>query len=480
MRAFFQQTLKLMGADVRALHRDVLQVRSPENSAAKALLGGASENHLAFTAEHSNGQTTLIAPGSSILENTVCALAQKGYARHGVLPVFYNYSKKELRSKYSVIAGSCEKFACKREWETLLRLWVKVILAGDEVVEIIEGFEITDKGQIQRIDDDVSPGIDIRWIEKPPLKFYEFKEQIEAGMAFARSFSVERAEELQTKNFKRLYSTLEKLRIYYHQLNAEEVHSGGDENKAAIEAEYQRRKHDEIQYARIKATTKLIAVETISTPVQQLRWQLGRNGDRQWLEATVNLYNGDIASPARCGICQKETWSIGLFCSNILVCPTCCLTCDFCGDEVMGKQVSTNRICSICRKGVCNEHGLHCERCGELVCENHQVKCEMGCRVCPNCIQTCSECRKIKNWCKNHTIVNKNGHVSCFGHAVVCVGCRDHYPMLKTEACDACGQTVCLTCRESCRTCSKIFCLNHIKNGECEKCQKNNAQINLF
>jgi len=480
MKALFQEALQLMGAEVKALPGNELHVNVPKNSPARRLLGGSSEHHLSFSSINNNRSAIVVAPGSALLETAVLELARTGSVRHGVLPALFTYSRKALKDKYSVFAGSCKNFTTRREWTTTVRIWVKATLSGDEVVEILEGVEILPDGQLRSIQSAELPGKDVRWVEKPPLKRFQLKELIESGVGFANNFIIDTAEKLQTENFNRLYSTLERLRIYYHQLNEDTMSSAKDGRVSTIEAEYQRRKQEEIQFARIKATVEPVAVETISTPVQKLRWQLERNGNKMSVAAVVNLYDGIIVSPVRCNICEAETSSFGISRSNVLACADCYISCDFCGDEVLGEHVSTHRICSICGRKGCDEHGLRCETCGELVCSDHQVKCHQGCCICPNCIQICVECGKKVTWCENHTTINRKGDVFCRLHAVFCIGCQEHYPAHKTEACHGCGQTVCLSCREPCRICAKIFCLNHIRKGECDKCRTHNSQMKLF
>jgi len=397
MRAFFQKALKLMGAEVKELSTDDLQVNIPEESLARGLFEGRPENLLVFSSKKNAGRAAYAGPGSSLLESVAQELARKGAVRQGALPALHNFSRKALRNKFSVTAGSEKSFSVKRLWKTVVRMWVKAILTGDEVYEIIEGIEVRPDGRIKRIENNVSIGENVRWVEKPPLKLYELKKRIGSGMEFAGNLVIEKAEALQKKNLKRLYSTLERLRIYYRELNEEVLSSGSKEDLAVIKADYKRRQQEELLYARLKATIKLIAVETISTPVQQLCWELTGNGGSKRVVAGLDLFNGEISTPVRCQMCEKETFSFGLSRSNLLFCPDCYNAWDFSGDDT-----------------------------------------------------------------------------------AFCVGCREHYPNLQTKACNTCGQTVCSTCCESCLRCSNIFCLNHIKNGECETCRTNNTQINLF
>ena len=479
MKALIQQTLELMGAEVRQLPDDELQVRAPDKSPASRLLKGSSVHHLSFSPQNTNPAATIVAPGSALLEAAAKDLGTAGSVRHGALPRRFEISKKDLKSKYRFFAGRCERFACKRGWQTTVRLWVKAVLSGDAVVEILEGVEISPNGQIRRIESTTPPGQGICWIEKPPLKRYQLIELIETGMAFADNLIIDRTD-LQSQKLKRLYATLDKLRIYYHQLKEETVGDGKEDAVAAVEAEYQRRKQEELEYARVRASTKLIAVETISIPVQELRWDMERSGNRHRIAAAFNLFSGELAATTHCSICKKPKWTIGLSCTGVLVCPDCYAQCDFCDDEIAEEQAATTRMCSICGKKVCRQHGALCGTCGRLVCRDHQAHCTQGCCTCHECVRTCSQCGKEVKWCKNHTIINIAGDVVCRNHAVYCIGCRDYYPMHKTEACDACGQTVCFSCQEICRSCAGTFCLNHITNGECRKCRTSNNQMNLF
>ncbi|MCP4628158.1 MAG: hypothetical protein GY850_32280, partial [bacterium] len=397
-------------------------------------------------------------------------LSQMGATRHGVLPTQYPASRKTLKNKYGAFGETVTTFSCRRGWKVRVRIWLKIKLCGDAVVEIIEGFEIPADQQPLKLEVIPSTDKDIQWVEKPPLKLCRLKQIIEAGFGFAKNLINEKAAALQTKNLKTLYPTLERLRAYYRQL-AKDAAGNDGEQTGAIDAEYRRRLREEIQYACVKATADLIALETIATPVQNLTWQLQRNGKSKVVTAVLNLYDGSLDSTARWEICGGDSGFFGISDSNILVCENCCADCDICGAEIVDRQVLTSRICSICNRAVCSEHALHCETCGQLVCSDHQVQCKQGCRICPDCIRHCNQCGETIVWCKDHTAVNAKGDFSCRSHTVFCIGCLENYPMQKTATCTICRQAICLNCLEHCTGCGRNFCLSHIEEGRCHTCR---------
>jgi len=213
--------------------------------------------------------------------------------RHGVLPVRYPADRKKLQLRYAVSGDSKIKFSCRRSWEIIVRIWLRATLTGDEVVEILEGVEVPAECRPRRIGISTAAANDIRWVEKSPLKLYRLKQAVEAGFRFAEIFIVEKAEDLQQKALNSLYPNLERLRAYYRQLDA--IADANDHKETgAIEAEYRRRLRDEISYVRVKATLDLIALETISTPVQNLKWLLQENGSAKEVKAVFNLYDGSL------------------------------------------------------------------------------------------------------------------------------------------------------------------------------------------
>jgi len=406
-------------------------------------------------------------------------LSHMGAARHGVLPAQYPASRKTQQNRCRVFGETVTTFSCRRGWKILVRIWLKIKLTGDEVIEILEGFEIAPDQRPRRLESMPSADKDIRWVEKPPLQLYRLKQIIEAGFPFAGNLIIEKAGDLQNKNLNTLYPVLERLRAYYHQL-AEDAAGNDGEQTGAIEAEYRRRLREEIQYACVKATVDLIALETISTPVHNLKWQLQRNGKSKEVNAVLNLYDGSLNSTTRCEICGGDSCFLGISDSNMLVCANCYAHCDICGAEIVDRQVLTNRICSTCNRAVCSEHALVCETCGQWVCSDHQVQCKQGCRICPACIRHCHQCGETIIWCKDHAAVNSTGDFSCRSHSVFCIGCRENYPMRKTALCTVCGQTICLNCLEPCTTCGRNFCLSHIEEGRCHTCRTTNSQMTLF
>ena len=216
--------------------------------------------------------------------------------RHGILPVRYPTGRKKLKLRYGAFEDSEIKFSCRRSWQVIVRIWLKTTLTGDEVVEILQGIEIPVEGRPRRIGISTTAANDIRWVEKSPLKLYRLKQVVEAGFRFAENFIVEKAEDLQQKALKDLYPTLERLRTYYRQLDAN-ADANNTKKTNAIEAEYRRRLRDEISYVRVKAAMDLIALETISTPVQILKWLLQENGKATEVKAVFNLYDGSLNPP---------------------------------------------------------------------------------------------------------------------------------------------------------------------------------------
>jgi hypothetical protein len=218
------------------------------------------------------------------------------FTRHGVLPARYPNSKKNLMDRYKIFEDSQITFSCRRSRQIIVRIWLKITFTGDEVVEILEGVEIPADRQPRRIEHITSTDQDIRWVEKPPLQLYRLKQVIDAGLRFAEHLIVEKAEDLQQKVLKNRYSALERLRIYYRQLAADAA-AYSSEAAGAVQAEYRRRLGDEIAYARVKAEMDLIALETISTPVQNLKWLLQQNGNSKEVNAVFNLHDGSLNPP---------------------------------------------------------------------------------------------------------------------------------------------------------------------------------------
>ena len=85
-----------------------------------------------------------------------------GAARHGVLPARYPNSGKILKAKYRIFGNSKKEFSSRRGWNEIVRIWLKITLAGDEVVEILEGVEIPADCQPRRIERNTSASEEIR------------------------------------------------------------------------------------------------------------------------------------------------------------------------------------------------------------------------------------------------------------------------------------------------------------------------------
>ncbi|CAB1074375.1 hypothetical protein JY97_15805 [Alkalispirochaeta odontotermitis] len=479
MKTLFREIFEVLGAEVREFHPHELQVIIPKQSPADGLLAANTKHLLSFSSENKNPGAVVVSPGSALLETTALKLSHIGAARHGVLPARYPGSKKTLRNKYQGFGETNTRFSCRRGWKVLVRIWLKIQLTGDEVVEILEGFEIPANQQPHKLEGLPSADQDVRWVQKPPLKLYQLKQIIEAGFGFAENSIIEKAGKLQKKNLKALFPVLERLKAYYRQLANDTVGIDGEQT-GAIEAEYRRRLQEEIQDACVKATAELIALETISTPVQNLKWQLQQNGRTKEVNAVFNLYDGSLESTAGCAICGGRSCFFSILDSVTRVCENCYALCDICGAEIVDRQTPGNRICAICKRVVCSKHALYCGTCGKLVCSDHQAQCIQGCRICPDCIRHCQECGETIIWCKDHAPVNSSGDLSCRIHSVFCVGCRENYPMGKTVACAICEQTICLNCHDHCRSCGRKFCLKHVEEGRCHTCQTSNPQMSLF
>jgi len=213
--------------------------------------------------------------------------------RHGVLPVRYPADRKQLKRRCGAYAKPAVHFSCRRSRQILVRLWLKATLTADEVVEILEGIEIPADGRPRRIGISNPAASDIRWVEKSPLELYRLKQAVEAGFCLAENLIVEKAAGMQQKALKDLYPTLERLRTYYRRLAAD-ARADGNKETGAVEAEYRRRLRDEIAYVRVKAAMELIALETIATPVQNLKWLLPENGGPKEVKAVFNLYDGSL------------------------------------------------------------------------------------------------------------------------------------------------------------------------------------------
>jgi len=406
-------------------------------------------------------------------------LTDSDETRHGLLPVRHPKSNKAFQNRYGVFGESAKKFSCRRGWHVRVRIWLKVTLTGDEIIEDLKGVEIPQDQQPREIESRPSTRKEVSWVEKPPLKLYELQQIVESGLRFAEKLIVAKAETLQKKYLIALYPALARLRTYYLQL-AEDAPGNDREAMDAIEGEYRRRLNEEIRYTRVKAVMNLVAVETIATPVQKLKWLLERNGKSKEVKAVLNLYDGSLVSPLRCDVCGVAGRALELSDANRLVCADCYAHCDICGAEIVDGQISTNHICAICSRIACSEHALTCTTCGQVVCGDHHHRCLQGCRICPNCIRHCRQCGDKIIWCKIHTAVNSRGEITCRNHTAFCIGCRESFPVGRAATCSSCEQTICLHCTEHCADCGRTFCLSHIEKGRCSTCRQMNSQMTLF
>jgi hypothetical protein len=468
-----------LGAGVADSAAGEISATAPKHSAARRLLSTHSEHRLSFSLENQNPRAAAVTPGSALMDKTVRILAQMGSVRHGILPARQAASKKTLPGRCETLGDVETKFSSRRGWKVRARIWLRIKFTGDEVVETLQGFEITEDRHPRKLADIPSADRNIRWVEKPPLRLNRLKQIIEAGFRFAESSIFEKAEDLQKKNLQNLYPALERLRSYYHQLAADTP--GKDGEKAdAIHAEYRRRLLEEVQRASVKATAQCVALETISTPVQHLKWQLKRNGNSRQVEAVLNRYDGCLTPAVRCEVCAAGGGPLGMSDSSVLVCGDCRASCDICGMEIVDRHAAARRTCADCQRIACGEHAVNCRTCGRLVCRDHQLQCQRGCRICPDCAVYCDQCGEAVIWCRNHLTANSTGDCACREHSGYCIGCRETYPARKTAACSDCGQSVCPDCRERCTHCGKNFCLSHIRKGRCRICRTQNSQLSLF
>jgi hypothetical protein len=319
MKALFQEIFERLGAQVADLSPAEIQVTVPGHSAAGRLLQAPSDHILSFSSENMNPAAIAVTPGSRLLETATLELAQIGAARHGVLPILYPNDRKTLKNRYPELAGTKKKFSCRRGWQALVRIWLKIKLSGDEVVEMLAGIEIPADMQPRLIKTTAAAAKDVQWVAKSPFKFNQLKAFIDAGVRWAENLALAKAEDLQRKNFETIYPTIERLRVYYQHLTQDSA--GNDQDKtAALNAEYRRRIREEVEYARITVKLNIIALETIAAPVQNLSWRLERNGILNEETAVVNLYDGTVAAAVRCNTIGCETCIFGMAASNVPVC----------------------------------------------------------------------------------------------------------------------------------------------------------------
>lgn len=242
-------------------------------------------------------------------------------SRHGILPVHYPQTKKILADRYRIFSDTTFTFSCRRRWLVLVRIWLEINLIGDEIQEWVEGVEVAPDGQLAAVDISPAPAPDIRWVDKPPVKLSELKPNFETGISFVEKSIAGIARELQNKQLTTRLPALERMRAYYRQLADDAGNSSSQTD--AIQAEYQRRLREEVRFARVKATVNPIALETISTPVQQLKWVLQRKSQTREVISFANLYTGKMRTPVRCDCCGNQTHAFGLSRSSEVVCINC-------------------------------------------------------------------------------------------------------------------------------------------------------------
>ena len=304
MKALVRELLVVLGAQVTESPPHELHVEVPEHAPAGCILPAPSEHRLSFSLQNENPAALAVAPGSALLEKAATELAQIGGVRHGLLPACYPACAKDLKARYGTFGDGETKFSCRRGWSARVRLWLKVKFAGDEVIETLDGIEIPAGRQPHHIAGIPSAENGIRWIEKPPLTLNRLKQAIDTGLRFAENSIIEKAAVMQKENLKKCYPALERLRTYYHQLAAD-TPAGDGQQTEIIRAEYRRRLMEEVERATVTATAELVALETLSTPVQNLKWRLRRNGNPKVIRAVLSLHDGRFESNARGEICGQ-------------------------------------------------------------------------------------------------------------------------------------------------------------------------------
>jgi len=471
MRAFVRHSLEMLGATVREVPGDELKVSVEAESRAVSLFEHAGEHRLAFSMQRAGSDALPVVPGSRILENLNAALSNDS-ARHGSVSPKVEISRKSLQKMFRIIAGKVTRFSCRSAWETTVVCYVKTAVSGDELVEELITVEVPFRGRPAIRPDGYPVSESVRWLERPPLKCYRFKEMVENGMAVAERAAIERAEDSRNMSLKRLYETLSRLKGYYEQVKQEAT---GDENEvktADAEKAYQYRKTEEIQQTAVRVKLGVKAVETLSYPVKNLTWTLENRNSRRDVRAVFNCFDGKVTELVFCEICDSEMTVFGLTVSNKVVCRSCYARCDICGDEIIGPNAAQNSPCAACGKIVCEAHAMVCTHCRERVCKDHMVTCSAGCTVCSDCARTCEECGEEIAWCMDHSFRNSKGNVTCREHAVYCVGCHEPYPPVLIQSCSRCGQTVCESCEAVCEICGCVYCLNHISQSRCSECNR--------
>ncbi|MFC1812592.1 hypothetical protein ACFL03_07860 [Thermodesulfobacteriota bacterium] len=484
MKAFVYESLEKLGGIVREAPGGGLRVSVPGGSRAEALLDTGTDHLLYFSLESAAPDALNVVPGSRILDGLSLELS-KDSSRHGLLPDSAKLSRKQLKDMYTVFFGKVAKFSVRSSWRTTVRCHFKITIVGDELMEELLCVEVPFKGLPRFLEDVPVLKEDVRWVVRPPLKQYQFREMLDQGMAFSEKIAMDRANDSLNESLKRLYSTLDRLKCYYQQVKEESV-QGEPENKiSAAEEEYQRRKTEEIQQARVRAKVEVIAVETLSVPVKRMTWKLKKKDGFRDAQAVFNCFDGKVVEPVQCEICLIETETFGIAGPDKIVCPDCFTQCDICEAEIMRKNAGQSCSCITCGRHACEEHSGICNVCREPVCAFHLLDCKEGCSVCGSCARYCVECGYEVVWCRDHSLMNSNHSVTCHSHAVYCVGCKEPHPASNTDTCSSCGQTVCFNCQMICEKCKRLYCVNHFGDGGCFEClaemeKKEKYQMRLF
>jgi hypothetical protein len=475
MKDFVHESLLLLGAEIRETSlEDCIFFQFDVDSQLADFLQPDQEHLLSFETERDVPGSIKVVPGCRFLDQ-LNDLLRTHSARHGLLPDKAGFSRKDIRSKFSVFSGKINRFSIKSSWRNTIRCHCKITVTGDELYEHLIVVEIPHHGLPSVTENTVATPDDIVYVDKPPLKQYEFRDLLEKSIYHAGIAAIEKAEELRKKSIRHLHADLEKIRGYYRQVRLE---TGGD--KSIVDREYQLRKEETVQQAGIRSRTEIIAVETVSIPIKTATWTLENNNLTSDVTVELNSYDGTIIRPVQCDMCHRATEIFGLTNENSTVCPDCLSACAFCGKEVASENAREQWVCRECALPVCADHSSLCHVCGTRMCNEHLHDCRhKGCKVCRSCIRHCVECGNSVTWCPDHTTVNSHGIIICHEHAVTCAGCHEVWPAGEIETCSYCGQTVCPNCRTGCSECHKNFCLNHTFEGMCDACHIKKIRRNL-
>jgi len=485
MKTFARQCFERLGGTVTDTAKDTLLVRTSRNTAAFRVLADHFEQEVSFSPEKTEKGMELMVSGSRMMDRLHEEINARGTLRHRLLTAEQDFYKKTVNERWQVFQGTVEKLKMQKQWHTSIKCYLLLKLVSDELLEELLVIDVPPFGSARLTRADGCSSTSARWVERPPIRKYQLVEQLEKGVVLAEALAVEKAEDCRRESIERLYRTLSRLRCYYQQLKEESSEKDDERDTYAIEAEYQRRKTEEVAKTSVRAELKIIAVETISRPVKVVTWRLSNNNHEKTVQLILSMTDGSEIAPVTCEICQRRTDSFGLSSAGSIVCSECIGTCGICSAEITGSH-AVAKTCHDCSIQICDNHRHFCTTCHEFFCEDHIAECSGGCTACTNCMVHCIECGRGTAWCPEHTIKNIRGDIICRQHAIYCALCREPFPSFRIDTCRICGQTVCESCYTRCDDCGEIICTNHIEKGRCVKCregqrkERNNYQMKLF